>query len=122
MITVGSANASELAATSRGALADETNEASCAQGSDYLGELHGIENQHVQQMPDTHKIVVAFHGVPAIGETVFVLVGKGSEDRMSPRRKRGERTSIQSNWIKARRRQSDLHQISSKFHALLRVR
>ena len=55
-------------------LADETNESPCAQVTYYPFELRGIENEHVQQMRNAHKIVVAFHRVPAIGEAVFVVI------------------------------------------------
>ena len=53
---------------------DEADETQYAQLGYDMGKLGGILQQHIQQMPDAYEVVVSLHGVPAVGEAMFVMV------------------------------------------------
>ena len=55
-------------------IADELDEAPQSQNTNYPGQPGAILNQHIDEMPKPHQVVIALHGFPVRGEGVPVLV------------------------------------------------
>src|SRR5437773_10879231 len=58
----------------RARFADESDEALQSPDTNHPGQPGAVLNQHINEMPEPHQVVIALHGFPVAGEGVLVLV------------------------------------------------
>ncbi len=58
----------------RACIADELEEAPQSQNTNHPAQPGAVLNQHIDEMPKPHQVVIALHGFPVAGEGVLVVV------------------------------------------------